>query len=196
MAEEETTTDHLLLDTIIDMTAASVERADLDDRELLMVRLAALAAVGAPVSSYYLNIAAAVDTDMTLEDARSVLITIAPIVGTPKVVSAAAMIAEALGIAIAIDEGSPTRHTSPRAMPITDRPRNLVVWAWKRPSSMSSNRASDRYFSWWRPGGLNRRPSGYEPIVLVPLHPIPYQNVPLTWAFSNMGFWSVPTYIT
>ncbi len=89
-----------------------VERIDGDNRELLMVRLAALAAVGAPVSSYYLNIAAAVDTDMTLEDARSVLITIAPIVGAPKVVSAAAMIAEALGIAIAIDEAI-AAHTAP-----------------------------------------------------------------------------------
>lgn len=99
MADEE----HPLLATILDMTAASVERADLDDRELLMVRLAALAAVDAPVSSYYLNIAAAVDTDLTLEDARSVLITIAPILGAPKVITAAAMIAEALGLAVAID---------------------------------------------------------------------------------------------
>jgi hypothetical protein len=28
------------------------------------------------------------------------------------------------------------------------------------------------------------------------LHPIPYQNMPLTWAFSNMGYPSVPSYIT
>ncbi|MFZ2014721.1 MAG: carboxymuconolactone decarboxylase family protein [Nocardioides sp.] len=93
-----------LLDTILDMTAASVTRAGLDARELLMVRFAALAAVGAPPSSYLLNMAAAAETDLTLEDARSVLIAVAPIVGTPKVVAAAATIADALGIALALDE--------------------------------------------------------------------------------------------
>ena len=91
MADEAMTDERPLLDTIMDMTAASVERADLDDRELLMVRLAALAAVGAPVSSYLLSVAAAAGTSMTLEDARSVLITIAPIVGVPKVIDAAAL---------------------------------------------------------------------------------------------------------
>ena len=93
-----------LLDTIVEMTAASVERADLDDRELLMVRLAALAAVGAPVSSYLLSVAAATGTDLTLEDARSVLIAVAPIIGAPRVVTAAGTIAEALEIALALED--------------------------------------------------------------------------------------------
>jgi len=65
----------------------------------------ALAAVGAPPSSYLLNLAAAVDTtDLTLEDARSVLVAVAPIIGTPKAVQAAATIAEALGIALALED--------------------------------------------------------------------------------------------
>ena len=102
-----------LLDTIVDMTAASVERADLDARELMMVRLAALAAVGAPSSSYLLNIAAAADTDLTLEDARSVLIAVAPIVGSPKVVDAAASIAGALGIALALEEAIASEDLTP-----------------------------------------------------------------------------------
>lgn len=93
-----------LLDTILDMTAASVSRADLGARELLMVRFAALAAVGAPPASYLLNLAAAAETDLTLEDARSVLIAVAPIVGTPKVVDAAGRVAEALGIALDLEE--------------------------------------------------------------------------------------------
>ena len=37
-----------LLDTLTDMTVASVARADLDDRTLMMVRLAALAAGRCP----------------------------------------------------------------------------------------------------------------------------------------------------
>ena len=39
---------------------------------------------------------------LTLEDARSVLIAVAPIVGAPRVVSAAGKITEALGLALAI----------------------------------------------------------------------------------------------
>ena len=102
---DHTTDERPLLDAILDMTAASVARADLDARELMMVRFAALAAVGAPPSSYLLNLAAAADTtDLTLEDARSVLIAVAPIVGTPKVVSAAAGVAEALGLALALED--------------------------------------------------------------------------------------------
>jgi len=68
------------------------------------VRLAALAAVDAPASSYLLNLGAAVDVGLTLEDVQGVLIAIAPIVGSPKVVTAAGTIAAALGIALAIDD--------------------------------------------------------------------------------------------
>lgn len=92
--------ERLLVDTVLDMTAASVERAGLDGRELMMVRMAALAAVGAPTASYLLNIAAAAETDMTIEDARSVLIAVAPIIGSPKVMAAAGTIADALDIAL------------------------------------------------------------------------------------------------
>jgi alkylhydroperoxidase/carboxymuconolactone decarboxylase family protein YurZ len=93
-----------LLDTVMEMTAISVERADLGDRELMMVRLAALAAVDAPPASYVLNIAAAAEVGLSLEDALAVLVAVAPIVGTPKVVSAAGTIAEALGIALDLAE--------------------------------------------------------------------------------------------
>ena len=93
-----------LLDTVLAMTSASLERANLVDRELMLVRLAALAAVDAPASSYLLNLGAAADVGLTLEDVQGVLIAIAPIVGSPKVVTAAGTIAAALGIALAIDD--------------------------------------------------------------------------------------------
>ena len=96
--------DRPLLETLLAMTAASVERANLVDRELMLVRLAALAAVDAPASSYLLNLGAAVDVGLTFEDVQGVLIAIAPIVGSPKVVTAAGTIAAALGIALAIDD--------------------------------------------------------------------------------------------
>ena len=101
-----------LLDTVLEMTADSVRRAGLGDRDLMMVRLTALAAVNAPPSSYLLNLAAAADTDLTAEEIRGALIAVAPIIGTPKVVSAASAIATALGIALeledAIQSGEPS----------------------------------------------------------------------------------------
>ena len=93
-----------LLDTVLAMTSASLERANMVDRELMMVRLAALAAVDAPGSSYLLNLGAAVEVGLTLEDVQGVLVAIAPIVGSPRVVTAAGSIAAALGMALAIDD--------------------------------------------------------------------------------------------
>jgi len=100
------TEDRPLLATVLDMTEASVSRSNLSDRELMMVRLAALAAVNAPPASYLLNMAAVVaaETDLTLADAQGTLIAVAPVIGTPRTVSAAAAIAEALGLALAIDD--------------------------------------------------------------------------------------------
>jgi alkylhydroperoxidase/carboxymuconolactone decarboxylase family protein YurZ len=81
------------------MSAASVERANLSPEALMLVRLAALVAVDAPPASFLVNLGAGAETDLTLEDARSVLVAVAPIVGGPRVVSAAGNIARALGFA-------------------------------------------------------------------------------------------------
>ena len=70
-----------LLDTLAVMTAASVEACNLEDRELMLARIAALAAVGAPPASYLVNAGTAVDVGITLEDVQGVLIAVAPIVG-------------------------------------------------------------------------------------------------------------------
>jgi hypothetical protein len=85
------------------MSAASIAHVDLDDRELMLVRVAGLVAVDAPPSSYLLNLGPAAESGLTLEDARSVLVALAPIVGGPRVVAAAASITVALGYALAIE---------------------------------------------------------------------------------------------
>jgi len=95
-----------LLDTLADMTEASVSRSDLDARELMLVRVAALAAVRAPAGSYLLNLGAAQDAGLTLEDAQAVLIAVAPIVGAPATVAAASALADALGLAIGLAEAA------------------------------------------------------------------------------------------
>jgi hypothetical protein len=96
--------DKPLLDTVVEMNAVSVANVDASMEALLLVRLAALVAVDAPPASYLVTFRAAEGTLLELEDARNVLIAVAPIVGTPKVVSAASNMAKALGFALAIDE--------------------------------------------------------------------------------------------
>ena len=93
-----------VLDTLDAMTAASLERCDLPADTLLLVRLAALVAVDARPMSYLAHIGAAAETGVTLEDAQNVLVAVAPIVGTARVMSAAIHITEALGLAIAAFE--------------------------------------------------------------------------------------------
>jgi len=97
-------TEDLLKDTVLEMTAASLDRADIDDRSLMLVRLAALVAVDAPASSYLLNLVAADDVGIDADEVRALLIAVAPIVGTPRVVRATVAIAEALGIALGLED--------------------------------------------------------------------------------------------
>ena len=92
-----------LLATLVEMTTSSVERAHLDEHTLMMIRLGALAAENAPPTSYLLNFAAATES-LTADDVRSALIAVAPIIGTPRIVSAAGAIFAALGIAVALDD--------------------------------------------------------------------------------------------
>ena len=90
-----------VLDTLAAMTAASIENTNLGNRELMLTRIAALAAVDAPAISYLMNVGAAADSGLTVEDVQGILSAVAPIIGTARTVSAAANITEALGFAIA-----------------------------------------------------------------------------------------------
>ena len=92
--------DQPVLNTLADITAVSVIRGTLDAREHMLARLAALVAIDAPATSYVLNFEPSADVGLTLEDTQGLLIAIAPIVGTPRVVSAAGKIMEALGFVI------------------------------------------------------------------------------------------------
>jgi hypothetical protein len=93
-----------VLDTLADITATAVEHNTLDGRELMLARLAALVAVDAPPASYLLNAGTAADVGITMDDVQGVLIAVAPIVGTTRVVAAAGNITRALGFAIAVVE--------------------------------------------------------------------------------------------
>ena len=68
----------------------------------MLVRIAALIAMDAPPASYLANAEAAADSGITADDIQGVMIGVAPVVGTPRVVSAGGKILRALGFAIAV----------------------------------------------------------------------------------------------
>jgi alkylhydroperoxidase/carboxymuconolactone decarboxylase family protein YurZ len=91
-----------VLDTILAMNIDSIERCDMAPGMLLLTRIAALAAMDAPAISYLAHIGPAVDSGLTSEQLQDVLVAIAPIVGTARVMSAAGHLTEAIGITIAV----------------------------------------------------------------------------------------------
>jgi hypothetical protein len=93
-----------VLDTLVDINMTSIEHTHLMPRELMIARIAALVAVDAPPASYLANAGAAADSGITEQDVQDILIGIAPVVGTAKVVSAGGNLMRALGFAIAVAE--------------------------------------------------------------------------------------------
>jgi len=94
------TTETPVLDLLASMTKDSLEATDLDPQTLMCVRIAALVAVDAPPASYMLNLGAASELDVDLEQVRGVLAAVAPIVGTPRIVSATGNMVRALALAL------------------------------------------------------------------------------------------------
>jgi alkylhydroperoxidase/carboxymuconolactone decarboxylase family protein YurZ len=93
-----------VLDTLADITAVSVAHNSLAPRELMLARIAALIAVDAPPVSYLANAGAAADSGVTADDIQAVMIGVAPVVGTPRVVAAGGNILRALGFEITVAE--------------------------------------------------------------------------------------------
>jgi 4-carboxymuconolactone decarboxylase len=89
-----------VLDLLATMTAESIEASSLDEKSLMLVRIAALVAVDAPPASYLMNLGAAAEAGLELEEVRGVLTAVAPIVGTARVAAATGNIVRALGLAI------------------------------------------------------------------------------------------------
>lgn len=93
-----------VLDLVSTMTAASLEATTLDADTAMLVRIAALVAVDAPPASYLMNLGAAAELGIGEDEVRGVLMAIAPIVGTTKIVSATGNILRALGFALEMAE--------------------------------------------------------------------------------------------
>jgi alkylhydroperoxidase/carboxymuconolactone decarboxylase family protein YurZ len=95
-----------VLDVLAIMTEAAVERSTLDPAAQILLRFAALVAIDAAPASYLFHFGAGADQGLTLEDAQQVLVTLAPLVGTARIVSASTKIAKALGFALAVADVS------------------------------------------------------------------------------------------
>ena len=102
MSENDLDNDTPVSDTLLAMTAASLDNTDLGPRELMIARIAALVAMDAPAASYAVNAVPASESGIDLEDVEDILVAVAPIVGSPRVVAATAKIAEGLGFVIAL----------------------------------------------------------------------------------------------
>jgi alkylhydroperoxidase/carboxymuconolactone decarboxylase family protein YurZ len=100
----QSTNETSVLDLLKDMTASSLDATNLDERTLMLVRIAALVAVDAPPVSYAMNLEAAGQVGVEAEQVRGVLAAIAPIVGTTRVVSATSSIAGALALEVELEE--------------------------------------------------------------------------------------------
>ncbi|MBL1106996.1 carboxymuconolactone decarboxylase [Streptomyces sp. 5-8] len=100
-----TASDAPVLDTLAAMTIDSIERCHMDDRSVILTRIAALVAMDAPAISYLAHVNPAIKADFTVEQLQDLLVAIAPVVGTARVMSAAGHIAQAFGVAIALAEG-------------------------------------------------------------------------------------------
>jgi 4-carboxymuconolactone decarboxylase len=69
----------------------------LDERTRALVRLGALVAVSAPEATTHSVVSAALAAGASEDDVIGVLVAVAPMVGTPRIVSAASVVATALG---------------------------------------------------------------------------------------------------
>jgi alkylhydroperoxidase/carboxymuconolactone decarboxylase family protein YurZ len=76
---------------------AGVASGELDAKTFALVRLAALVAVGGAVPSFGAQVDAAVSAGATAAEIVDVLVGVIPVVGLPRVVAAAPMLAMALG---------------------------------------------------------------------------------------------------
>ena len=77
------------------VNVASMEASGLDPETLMLVRIAALAAMDAPEASWSANLEVAAETDLSIEQVRGALMAVAPLIGTPRVISAAGKIQQA-----------------------------------------------------------------------------------------------------
>jgi len=88
-----------VIEALAQMNAGFAESDALDQRSVLLVRFAALVALDAPAQSYLVTLAVAEQAGITPDAVQATLIALAPVVGGPRVISAAAKVRQAVQMA-------------------------------------------------------------------------------------------------
>ena len=78
-----------LVESLVRMHADAQRQSGLDDRTYVLVRIAALVAMDASTESYRVNLTVADEVGVSADDVRGVLIALAPLVGSARVLSGA-----------------------------------------------------------------------------------------------------------
>ena len=91
--------DRPVLETIIQGHIDTFERSGLDRETYMLVRIAALVALDAPPVSYLVNLGVAKEMGITLEQVRGILVALAPLVGSARIVSATGQMIRAFAMA-------------------------------------------------------------------------------------------------
>jgi alkylhydroperoxidase/carboxymuconolactone decarboxylase family protein YurZ len=87
-----------VIQEILRMQADTLTESKLDKKSFILCRIAALVAIGADEASYVANVEVATEWGVTADDIVGALIAVAPMVGAPRIVTAAPKIAAALGV--------------------------------------------------------------------------------------------------
>jgi 4-carboxymuconolactone decarboxylase len=102
-----------VLETLLEMNLDAAERSGLDTETYMLVRLAALVAMDAAPASYLITLGMVADTGLTVEKMQSVLVAIAPVVGSARVTAAAgAIVRGILGAEMMAGQVVPEQRTS------------------------------------------------------------------------------------
>lgn len=88
-----------VLEALARMNTGGMESSELDERSILLIRFAALVALDAPAQSYLVTLAVAEQSGITPQAIQATLVALAPVVGGPRVVSAATKVMHAVRIA-------------------------------------------------------------------------------------------------
>jgi hypothetical protein len=93
-----------VLDLLTQFWVTSLEASDLDAVTLMQARIAALVAVDASPASYLLHLRPASAVGIDEQGVRDILLAVAPIVGTSRILTALGNIRRALGLALELLE--------------------------------------------------------------------------------------------
>jgi len=85
-----------MIERVIGRQVENVRESGLDPRTHALVRIGALIALGAPSASFGWHVSLAREAGASDDEIAGVLVAVAPVTGTPRVVGAAPMVAEAL----------------------------------------------------------------------------------------------------